>query len=182
MKVAFYKLFASQVGNVSHIRTQNYLTRLSFYKKKRDTQRRKLCQVASYKSLSPEKWAPFAKGAFLDKLPPQSEIDDASPDELHHKSVQRHRGFVHSANSIRYNYLRPGASPTGGVARVGTLPLLKTAGVESHRNLDTSIYVFLQTYLFFAFSNIFKTKWPKSEEKLKFRGRLVWVPITPTPQ
>ena len=31
------------------------------------------------------------------------------------------------------------------------------------------------------FSNIFKTKWPKSEEKLNFVGRWVWVPMIPPP-
>ena len=34
---------------------------------------------------------------------------------------------------------------------------------------------------FFPFSNIFKIKWPKSEEKLNFWGRWVWVPMNPTP-
>ena len=31
-----------------------------------------------------------------------------------------------------------------------------------------------------AFSNIFKTKWTKAEEKLNFGVRWVWVPMTPT--
>ena len=36
-------------------------------------------------------------------------------------------------------------------------------------------YFFLKTYKHFVFSNIFKIKWPKSEEKLNFGGRWVWV-------
>ena len=76
-----------------------------------------------------------------------------------------------------------GASPTGGEGRGGRdPPLLKTAGFDPPpRNLDISVYFFLKAYNFFAFSNIFKTKWPKSEEKLNFSGRWVWVPIIPTP-
>ena len=33
-----------------------------------------------------------------------------------------------------------------------------------------------------ALSNIFKIKWPKSEEKLNFGGRWVQVPMHPSPQ
>ena len=40
---------------------------------------------------------------------------------------------------------------------------------------------FLETYNFFAFSNIFKIKWPKFEKKLNFGGRWVWVPMNSTP-
>ena len=46
------------------------------------------------------------------------------------------------------------------------------------RNLDISV---LETYTIFAFSNIFQIKWPKSEQKQFFLGRLVWVPINLTP-
>ena len=42
--------------------------------------------------------------------------------------------------------------------------------------------MFFLKRFFFAFSNIFKTKWTKSEEKLNFGGRWVWVPMTPIPQ
>ena len=35
---------------------------------------------------------------------------------------------------------------------------------------------FPDTYYSFAFLNIFKIKWPKSEGKLNFGGRWVWVP------
>ena len=34
----------------------------------------------------------------------------------------------------------------------------------------------------FAFFNIFKMKWPKSEEKLYFGGRWVWVPMNLSPK
>ena len=33
-----------------------------------------------------------------------------------------------------------------------------------------------------AYSNIFKIKWPKSEDKRNFEGRRVWVPTNPSPQ
>ena len=41
---------------------------------------------------------------------------------------------------------------------------------------------FLDTYENFVFFTIFKIKWPKSEEKLNFGGRWVWVPMNPSPQ
>ena len=40
---------------------------------------------------------------------------------------------------------------------------------------------FLETFIF-AFSNLFKINSPKSEEKLNFGGRWVWVPMNPTPR
>ena len=40
---------------------------------------------------------------------------------------------------------------------------------------------FLDTVNIFAFSNLFKIKWPKSEDKLNFEGRWVWVPMHPSP-
>ena len=55
----------------------------------------------------------------------------------------------------------------------------KNRGCRLPRNLDISVTFFLK--LFFAFSNIFILKWPKSEEKLNFGGRWVWVPMNPTP-
>ena len=48
------------------------------------------------------------------------------------------------------------------------------------RNYDISASFFL-THDNFAFSTIFKIKWPKSEEKLNFGGRWVWVPMNPSP-
>ena len=39
----------------------------------------------------------------------------------------------------------------------------------------------LEMYTSFAFSNIFKIKWPKSESKFNFRDRCVWVPMNRTP-
>ena len=36
--------------------------------------------------------------------------------------------------------------------------------------------------IFFAFSNIFKLKWQKSEEKLNSGHSWVWVPMSPSPQ
>ena len=55
-------------------------------------------------------------------------------------------------------------------------------GGRDPRKVDISVYFFLKTCYIFAFSNIFKTKWPKSEEKLNFGIGWVWVPMNPTPQ
>ena len=42
--------------------------------------------------------------------------------------------------------------------------------------------IFIDTYANFAFSNIFEINWAKSEDKLNFGGRWVWVPwIRPPP-
>ena len=61
----------------------------------------------------------------------------------------------------------------------GSGPLhFKKRGCRPPRNLDISVTFFLK--LFFAFFNIFKIKWPKSDEKLNFGGRWVWVPMNPT--
>ena len=40
---------------------------------------------------------------------------------------------------------------------------------------------FLDTYYNFSFSNILKIKWPKSEEKLNFGSRWIWVSMNPSP-
>ena len=79
--------------------------------------------------------------------------------------------------------LESGASPTGGGGSRESGPphFWKPRGSTSQKFRHFSIF-FLKMYNFFAFSNIFKTKWPKSEEKLNFGGRWVWVPTTPTPQ
>ena len=66
----------------------------------------------------------------------------------------------------------------GGVAGVRTPALLKTAGVDS-AEIWILQYLFLETYIIFAFSNIFKIKWPKSEKKLNFGGMWDWVPMNP---
>ena len=46
---------------------------------------------------------------------------------------------------------------------------------------NISASYFLDTDDNFAFSTIFKIKWPTSEEKLYFGGRWVWVPMNPSP-
>ena len=56
-----------------------------------------------------------------------------------------------------------------GVAGLRTSALLKTAGNDSPQ-FWIGISFFFKTYTKFAFSNIFKIKWPKSEEKLNFWG------------
>ena len=67
---------------------------------------------------------------------------------------------------------------TGG--RVPPPSVEKSAGDVPPRNEDIFIFFFLNTYENFAFSNIFKIKRPKSEEKLNFGGRWVWVPMNPS--
>ena len=58
----------------------------------------------------------------------------------------------------------------------------KISGGRPPRNDDTYFSIFfLDTYDNFAFSTIFKIKWPKSEEKLNFGGRCVWVLMNPSP-
>ena len=85
--------------------------------------------------------------------------------------------FIQKCDVLSYSYYlapEPGASPTGGgggVAGVGTLTF-ENRGGRPPRNLDISLYCFLKTYKMFAFSNIFKTKWPKSEENAKFLGQV----------
>ena len=48
--------------------------------------------------------------------------------------------------------------------------------------ISISVSFFLDTYENFAFSNMFKRKWPKFEETLNFGGRwAAWVPMNPSP-
>ena len=74
------------------------------------------------------------------------------------------------------------ASKAGGRGGGRVLRSRKISGERPPRNDDISVgtYLptfFLDTYENFAFSTIFKIKWPKSEEKLNFGGRWVWVPM-----
>ena len=68
----------------------------------------------------------------------------------------------------------------GGIAGVTNPALLKTAGVDPPKS-----WIFQQLFSWkvqlFVFSNIFKIKWPKSEEKQKFWGRRVCVLMNPPP-
>ena len=52
----------------------------------------------------------------------------------------------------------------------------KISGGRPPRNYDISVS-FFSTQV-----DIFKIKWPKSEEKLNFGGTWVWVPMNPSPQ
>ena len=56
----------------------------------------------------------------------------------------------------------------------------KISGRRPPRTSDISVSVFL-THGNFVFSTIIKIRWPKSDEKLNFGGRWVWVPINPSP-
>ena len=78
-------------------------------------------------------------------------------------------------------YQFPGASTTGEGGRGVTTPaFLKTAGVDPPE-IWIFQYLFSWNLYFFPFSIILKVKWPKSEEKLNFRDRMVWVPMNLTP-
>ena len=57
----------------------------------------------------------------------------------------------------------------------------KISGGRPPRSYNRSEYFFLKCLQFFPFSNIFEIKWPKSEKKLNFWGRWVWVPMNPSP-
>ena len=70
-----------------------------------------------------------------------------------------------------------GVSPTGG--RGAGPPLLKTAGVDPPEIWTYQYIFFLNRMNFLHFPTFFEPKWTKSEEKLNFGGRWVWVPMTP---
>ena len=70
----------------------------------------------------------------------------------------------------------------GGGGDGGTRPpQSKNQRGTSPRNYDISVSFFLDTYANFTFSNIFTIKRPKSEEKLNFGGRWVWVLMNSSP-
>ena len=72
-----------------------------------------------------------------------------------------------------------GRPKRGGGGRVSRSR--KISGGRPPRNDDILASFFLDTDENFAFSTIFKIKWPKSEEKLNFGGRWVWVPMNLSP-
>ena len=80
-----------------------------------------------------------------------------------------------SCDTIAVLRLHAGVSGGQGVAGVRT-PLLKIAGVDPRRNMDISVSFFLETYKILTISDPFKISWPKSEEKMNFGGRWVWMP------
>ena len=90
---------------------------------------------------------------------------------------------IHENTCIHLNYLCGGASPTGSW-RSGPRTFENRRGRPS-RNSDISVS-FLLKRIHFAFSNVFKIKWAKYEDKVNFVGRLVWVPnslpMNPFPQ
>ena len=69
----------------------------------------------------------------------------------------------------------------GGTGGRVPLPVEKSAG-DIPPEIIIFQYLFLKYICSFAFFNIFEIKWPKSEEKLSFGGRLAWVPMNPSPQ
>ena len=77
---------------------------------------------------------------------------------------------------------QPGASPTGeGRGGRETAAFENRWGRPPQKFGHFSLFFFLKPRINFCFSSIFKTKWPKSEEKLNFGSRWVWMPMTPTP-
>ena len=74
----------------------------------------------------------------------------------------------------------PWASKAGGRGET-RLPQSKNQRGRPPRNDDILASFFLDTDEYFTFSTIFKIKWPKSEEKLNFEGRWVWVSMNPSP-
>ena len=83
--------------------------------------------------------------------------------------------------SLRYGVAESIMGVESGGGGRGTRPRSrKISRGRPPRNYDVSVF-FLHTYANFALLNIFKMKWPKSEEKLNFWGRWVWVPINPSP-
>ena len=79
------------------------------------------------------------------------------------------------------NHQRAWASKAGGGGDASPA-VEKSARDVPPRNDDILASFFLDSDENFAFSTIFKMKWPKSEEKLNFGGRWVWVPMNPSPQ
>ena len=75
------------------------------------------------------------------------------------------------------NTIQSGASPTGGVAPP---PPLENREVRFSRNLDISVTFSIRSIFFSLFSNISEMKWFRSEEKLNFGIRRVWVLMNST--
>ena len=75
-----------------------------------------------------------------------------------------------------------GVESGGGGGRRTRSPQSKNQRGRPPQKLWHFSIFFLDTYANFAFVAIFKTKWLKSEEKLNFGGRWVWVPMNPSPQ
>ena len=78
-----------------------------------------------------------------------------------------------------YVYSGSRGNVDGRVAEVRNPHFWKPLGTTP-RNLDISDFFLKRRHTFFAFSNIFQIRWPKSEEKLNFGGRWIWVPMNPT--
>ena len=91
-----------------------------------------------------------------------------------HRSSKSHS--THSQEPCEWFCHYPGVSPTGRVMGVVTPALLKNCG-----SIPAKLLIFQKLYSWnvhlFVFSNIFKIKWPKSEEKLNFVGMWVCVPM-----
>ena len=80
---------------------------------------------------------------------------------------------------VKFMGVESGGGGTGG--RVPRSKKRNSGGCSPQKVSYFSIF-FLDTYGNFAFSIIFKIKWPKSEERLNFGGRWVWMPVDPSPQ
>ena len=95
-------------------------------------------------------------------------------------AVRWHVFYDFMLTDPQWRSLWAGASPTG--SRRGHEPCtFENRGGRPPRHLDISV-TFSGIIHVFVSSNILKIKWPKSEDKLNFGGRLVCVPMNTTPQ
>ena len=100
-----------------------------------------------------------------------------SPKVVYTELIKQQR----KANEIASWARRMGVESGGGGGRRDASPAVeKSAGDVPQKSRYFSIF-FIDTCENFAFPNIFKIKWPKSEEKLNFGGRWDWVPMNPPP-
>ena len=65
---------------------------------------------------------------------------------------------------------------SGGGGRGDASPAVEKSAGDVPPEMMIFQHLFLDTNEKFVFSTIFKIKWPKSEEKLNFWSRWVWVP------
>ena len=90
-------------------------------------------------------------------------------------------GGGHSKHQNRQRYKLRIACFPGRRRRGIRPPFEKSAGKSTQQFYYLSVF-FLHKHYYFIFFSIFKTKWPKPEERLKFRGRWFWAAPCHEPQ
>ena len=95
---------------------------------------------------------------------------DSEYSPLSERTLTVTEGFV--------SFPQAGTSPTGGRGGHGSRTF-ENRGVRPPQKFGFFSIFFLKR-IFFAFFNNFKIKWPKSEDKLNFGSRWVWVPMNMT--